>query len=294
MYNIESLKAINPSYDYEHRVLESDVIKANKWVEIIEGNRNNNFPCVGDIVEFTNKHGDYYRNAHVERIDGETEKELNICEQPYVPFVGMINNRFYTNTSGGAWTNIPKQLKLIGKRPKLFKDWGHCGTCGNGAINFEAMVNVWEYIEPNRFYPEYSTKNHDKFYVTVLEKEEDRERHNYYKYLITTSGCTSHTAFKTDKQYKAWLKTFNGVEFGGYWENQKVVWSDKQINKYVPLEEYNSIENAVIDTQLCNATIQECKRIYENNAVITYLPYQNNKIPVEHINVEYIRAYEKL
>lgn len=287
-YTIETLKQINLGYDYDHRVTESDVEKANQWVKFIESRRTEESPQIGDIVEFTDKHGDYYKNAHIEKVEGDT---LNICEQPYIPFVGIYNNKLYTSTSGGAWTNIPQNLKLIGKRSKLFKDWGHCGACGNGAINFECMVNVWEYAEPDQFHQGYSTKNHNKFYVTVLEKEEDREKHNYYKYLVTTSGCTSHTAFKTDKEYQAWLKTFNGVEFNGHWQNQRIVWTHKQYSKCIPLEEYNRIENAVIDSELCNGTIQQCKRIYEDNTVKTFLPYQHEKIPMEEIKVEHIRAY---
>lgn len=290
-YNIETLKQINQSYDYQHRINELDVDKANKWVTFIESTRNKNMPQIGDIVEFTDKHGNYYKDSHIEKIEDDM---LNICEQPYIPFVGTHNNKLYTSTSGGAWANIPQTLKLIGKREKLFKDWGHCGACANGAINFQAIVNVWEYIEPDQLYVGYSTKNYSQFYVSVLEDKEQREQHNGYKYLVTTSGCTSHTAFRTDKEYQAWLKTFKGVEFNGHWKNQKIVWTYKQYEKCVPLEEYNSIKNAIIDSTMCNGTIQQCKRIYENNTVKTFLPYQHEKISMEGIKTEYIRAYETL
>jgi len=290
MYNLESLKEINQSYNYQHWMNQDDVDKINKWIKFIESTRSDKMPQIGDIVEFTNKHGDYYRNAHIEKVN----EELEICEQPYIPFINTYDGKFYCSTSGGAWDNIPKNLKLIGKREKLFKDWGHCGACGNGSVNFKVMVNVWEYIEPNSLYGEFSTKDYNKFYVSVLEDEKLREQHNNYKYLVKTSGCMSHTAFRTDKEYQAWLKTFKGIEFTGHWENQRIVWTYKQIEKCVPLEEYKSVKNAMIDSMLCNATIQECKRIYEGASIITFLPYQNNKIPFEGVRVEHIRAYNTL
>jgi hypothetical protein len=246
MYTLESLKEINRSYNYQHWMNEDDVKKANTWVEFIESTRDDKFPQVGDIIEFTNKHGDYYKNAHIEKV---SDKELEICEQPHIPFIGTYNGKFYTSTSGGSWCSVPTNLKLIGKRKKYFGDWGHCGACANGQMIFSAMVNVWEYKEPESLYGDFTTKEFDKFYVSILEDEKLKEQHNNYKYLVTTSGCMSHTAFKTDKQYQAWLKTFNGVEFAGHWENQRIVWTHKQIKERVSLEEYNSIDG-IIDTTL--------------------------------------------
>lgn len=160
-------------------------------------------------------------------------------------------------------------MKLIGQREKLFKDWGHCGACGNGAFNFVVTVNVWEYVELENLYGEFTTKNYDKFHLSIIENESDRIKHNNYKYLVTTSGCTAHTAFKTDRQYQAWLKTFNGVEFDGHWQNTKVIFTHKQIEKRVSLKEYNNIEG-VIDVTLENDNKWNCKRVYKDNQVITY------------------------
>ena len=50
--------------------------------------------------------------------------------------------------SGGYWFSIPEELqglvKYIGKDKKTFCAWGHCGACGDGAFQFQAIVNVWE------------------------------------------------------------------------------------------------------------------------------------------------------
>jgi hypothetical protein len=283
-YDIESLKLLNQSYDYDHRVTQLDVDKVNEWVKIIENSRSK-VPQVGDIVEFTNEHGNCYRNAHIEKTENN---KLNICEQPYIPFISLSDSgKIYTSTSGGAWSNIPSDLKLIEQKEKYFNVWGHMGACGNGAVNFEAMVNVWEYKE-ECLYKGFSTKTHSKFYVDKLT-----EPRGCGYYFIVTKGAMSHTAFRTEQEYQAWLKTFNGVEFKGYWPNQYVVFTDKQIEKCIPKEEYLAIQDAIIDSTMCNGTIQECKRFYKDGVITTYLPYQNDKITLEHIKVEYINAYKE-
>jgi hypothetical protein len=289
-YTLETLKEFDPSYNREHYTNQADVEKVNKFIKMIEESRNNNETVSGDIVEYTTKHGEFYKNAHIEKFETDedyAENPVYICESPYVPFVDEYNGRFYTNTSGGAWNHIPKNLKLIGQREKTFCVWGHCGACGNGAVHFKAVVNVWEYVEEGNLYNRMSTKDHSKFHVSIRDNTDYRSD---YKYIIT-KGATSHTAFNTDKEYQAWLKTFNGVEFAGHWGNDRIVFTDKQIEKCLPLEEYQAITDCVIDSELCNATIQECKRVYTDNTVTTYLPYQNNKIPLEGIKVEYMRAY---
>lgn len=262
-YTIENLKEVNQVYDYHHRVTISDVEKANKWVELIENSRTVDRPQIGDIVEFTNKHGDYYRNAHIEKIDNE-DNTMEICEHPSIPFVGYIEeeNRIYTSTSGGAWNNIPSKLKLIGQREKVFKVWGHCGLCANGAVSFTAMVNVWEYIEDDTL--EFTTKTHDKKYWSIRKELNSTDRYKY-----TANG----EAYEDDKMFSAYLQTFKGVVKKGHWENQLIVWTYKEEKIHCKtIEEYNSIDG-INDTWLCNG-IRECKRIYDdkNYKVITYIP----------------------
>lgn len=283
-YTLESLKEINTGYNHNHGVRQSDVEKANLWVKFIEESRND-LPQVGDIVEFTDRHGNYYRNAHIEKVDEEDE-ELNICEQPYVPFVGKSNKGLHTSTSGGAWANIPRELKYLGKRKKLFHAWGWGGGRANGAIQFYAEVNVWEYVAAIL---EFSTKTHDKFYV-YANNEELTNPHDY-KYTVS-EGAFNKCAFRTDEEYQAWLKTYRGVEREGNWDNQIVVWTYKQKKENVPLEQYLSIENGVIDSWYCNLSMQECKRVYEGTTVTTYAPYQSNKIELPKGTKEYMRAYE--
>lgn len=279
-YTIETLKEINYSYDGEHTVLQSDVDKANKLAAFIEQTRTSDTPQVGDIVEFTNKYGNYYGNAHIQSV---TDKEMYICERPYVPFVEINEkqNQLYATSSGGAWSYIPKNIEYVGVKEKLFTDWGHCGARSNGAFEFKATVNVWRYTEGNHTY---TTRTHDKFFLSI-----DSSPHPY-KYLISKNGV-SQTAFKTDKEYEAWLKTFHGVEEEGTSDYNKVVWTYKQEQKNVPLDEYFKISDAIVDSTLSNGSIQECKRIIDGTKITTYKPCQNEAILLD-TEIEYMNAYK--
>jgi hypothetical protein len=170
MYTIETLKAINGSYDYEHRIIQSDVDKANMYVDIIQKSRTAHQIQVGDIVELTTKHGSYYKNAHIEKYDVEDD-EWSVCEQPTTPFISDYKNNIRCSTSGGAWCSVPNNLKIIGKRLKVFKDWGQCGACANGAVSFETEVNVWEYKQDEPLYGEYTTKDWRRHYISYSVDE---------------------------------------------------------------------------------------------------------------------------
>lgn len=277
-YTLEGLKELNRVYDYNNAIREADVVRVNELVEIIEKSRNVNMPKVGDIVDFTDSYGNYSSNAHIEEC---YEDELHINEHPYIPFVDpKKNGEISTSTSGGPFHHIPKDLKYIGKKEKAFK------VCTNiGAIEFYATVNVWSYSDGVH---EFTTKDYDVFNITI---DEERTHFNGYKYSCTQNGMNSH-AFYTDEEYQAWIKTFCGVEKPGNWsETQRIVWTYKQINKCVPLEEYLAIENAVVDSTLCNGKIQECKRIYKGTTVETILPYQRDMIILEGEKC-YMRAYK--
>ncbi|PDZ95434.1 hypothetical protein CON36_28190 [Bacillus cereus] len=162
-YTFGSLKEIygNATYDYNHGINQFDVDKANALVKVIENSRNDKSPQVGDIVEFTDKHGEYYANAHIERLQ---EDGLYICERIFSCFVST-NERtesIHTSAGGGEWTVIPINLTYLGKKEKRFVTIGHNE---NGAFAILAEVNVWEYKENDLTN---TTKAHDKFHVSIL------------------------------------------------------------------------------------------------------------------------------
>lgn len=268
-YTAETLKEINARFLGTHyRLSDSDVEMANNYVRLIESTRSNTTPKPGDRIRYTNKHGDYYRNAHIEKIY-EEDGDVNICESPYVPFIwkSKDGDGIRCITSGGAWTNIPiNKLKYVGQEEKTFCDWGSCGACADGAVEFKANVSVWEYKEPQK-YP-YTTETHERMYVTYDPSK--RRGESRYTFFGTKNG-TSGNAWIDEFDFQAWLETFRGKVFKGNWDNQLVVWYWKEIKHSVSPKEFESI-NAPEDTLMNNCRILRCKRIYDekNYTVHTY------------------------
>ena len=258
-YTKETLKAINPRYCGAHHILtDGDVAMANNYVELIENSRSKEVPKAGDRIRYTDSHGDYYTRGHIEYVrDGEA----NICEKPYVPFIraNANNNGIRCNTSGGSWANIPvSELRYVGEEEKNFCDWGSCGACADGAVEFEAKVSVWEYVAEQR-YP-YTTKTHNKMYISYNPNRKDSN------YIFFGDG----KAWETELDFQAWLATVKGEVFEGNWDNQIVVWYWKQKEVHVSPDEYELID-APEDTMMMNGC-RRCKRVYdaENHVVITY------------------------
>ncbi|MFY0520592.1 DUF4121 family protein [Lysinibacillus sp. UGB7] len=272
MNTINALKIFNESYDDQYGINEIDLEIIHEIIPIIENTRDNSKPQVGDIVQFTNRSGEYHAYAHIESV---TNDSVYICEKPYVPFVEAVQNgeKIKTSTSGGAWFYIPQEIRFVGMAKKAFKAWGHNGPCANGAIQFDAEVSVWEYTIGEH---KYTTKTHDKFVVYNSEDDKDTE----YNYLVS-KGPHRHTAFKTKEEYERWLKTFNGIETAGYDSRNTIVWTYKQKYTSIPLEDYLSLENSVIDSELWNGKHYECKRVVESLTITTYMPYMNERIEVE-------------
>lgn len=203
MVSIEELKKIQNRYDFG--ITEYEVKKANKYIQLMKKERENaTIPVAGDIVRFTDEYGIYYEYAHIDEVL-ENEQEVYICEQAYVPFIGTDSKgKICFSTSGGSWHYKKyKDFKKIGTQKKRFCDWGNCGARANGAFDFIAEVNVWEYSEIEEGEP--STKTHHKYCITELS-EEHRAEHNDYKYLVSEQSYNK-TAFRTDEEYEEWKKS---------------------------------------------------------------------------------------
>ena len=258
-YTKETLTEINFRFCNAHYpgITDSDLAMANDYVRLIESTRSNETPKAGDRIRYTNKYGDYYECAHIEYI---TERgEVNICEQPYVPFIGADKDKdgIYCTTSGGAWTDIPvNKLTYVGIEEKTFCYWGHCHACADGAVDFKAEVSVWEYNENEQ---PYSTKTHYKMYV-YYKKESDQ-----YGYRFTGEGI----AWRNELEFQAWLETVKGEVFKGS-HNQILVWYWKQKEVHVSPAEYETLELPE-DSMMMNG-LRRCKRKYDekNHTVTTY------------------------
>ena len=267
MYTKESLTKINGGYNCDHCVNESDVTKANTYVDLIESSRTKDTPRSGDILQLTTKHGDYYKFAHIEKVDNDGL--LNVCEQAYTPFIGVNDNKdgIYCSTSGGAWCAVPlKDVKYIGKEKKTFCDWGSCGACGNGAIDFEAEVSVWEYIEPNSLYDNYSTKDYQKQNIFYVEELKDGSSYHYKGDSI---------AFENKIDYLSWLNTYKGVEFKGHWDNQTIVFCYKKSSHYIDKNEWDALDLPK-DIRTCNGRIRIKFEYDDKNHIVHEYRYTND------------------
>jgi hypothetical protein len=261
-YTIESLKRINPVYDAWHRVTNSDVEMVNTYIDEIRRSRRKSIKQIqpGDIVELTTQHGNFYRNAHIEAYDAETWR-WTVCEQPYTPFIFLSEDKeIKCNTSGGVWSKIPNNLKFIGKRVKMFKDFGHKGRCPGGSVKFQAEVNVWEYKQDNPLYGDYSTKNWAKHIISYCVDELDNPKNGQNRYI------SSGFALEYKEDYEAWLKTYRGVKFKGFWHNQTVVFCYREKMHLVDENAWNEMD-LPLDTRFLDG-IKMCKVRYNDEAHI--------------------------
>lgn len=269
MYIKETLTKINDRYlsDYTHRIGDYEVSKANRYIKIIEYSRSNTSPKVGDKLRLTTKHGDYFHNAHIDKIE---DGEAYVCESPYVPFVNENNKGgVYCSTSGGAWQYIPlNQLKYLGKELKTFKDWGSCGACADGAVEFEAEVSVWEYKEENSLYGEYTTKDYAKIYISYcVNKQGEPKDGSRYRYFSFDQGI----AFENDTEYQAWINTYKAKVFGNVKEDQSAcVFYYREHEHLISEEEWNKLD-LPMDTRRCNGVILvKVKYDDEKHCIDTY------------------------
>jgi len=146
---IDDIRKNSISYANMHRITQEDADKATELHNIIDKTRNYARPIAGDIMICIGL-AKTYRNGHIAYDD--LSEFASICTQPYVPFVTEMRTkipRVSFDTSGGYWFSIPKDkissVHFVEQRIKLFKAWGHCGACANGAFHFECKVNVWSY-----------------------------------------------------------------------------------------------------------------------------------------------------
>ena len=295
-YTLQTLAEINGRFNSEHLMMESDVEMANRYVELIERTRSTTVPKAGDILQLTDKYGMYYERAHIEH--DRIGYGGNICEHAYVPFISEREDGqgITCSTSGGAWQDVPfSEMKYVGKAKKRFCDWGNCGGCKDGAVEFVAEVSVWEYIDPNPMEPGYSTKEYEKYYVSDSGEDSEYTKRTGYRYHISRAEdcATNYTAFKDTESYKAWLKTFKGKEFD--WSDFNgsktlVVWAWKNERKSVSPTEFDSMTEPE-DTMLFNGAVRKCKRVYDeaNHKVTTYFVWYWDEDTEEHYSDRYTR-----
>ena len=163
------------------------------------------------------------------------------------------------SVSGGAFHSVnPKELKFLKWTEGAFKDWGHCGTCGNGSVTFLAKVPLWFYAEPNPRYGNFTTETYRKFY---LNKREESENGNLYQGF--------DIAFRDEAEFQQFLKDYEGTVFKGNWENQIVLWCFRREYVFLPLAEWETVDAPAEERRL-NFYPEQVKIVKDMERHITY------------------------
>ena len=268
MLSIEKLKESNQFYDYNKGITKKETDKANKIATVITKAAQTKTPQEGDIVLYTTEHGDYHKNAVIEKIEGN---KFYICEAGSLwAGVNEQTQKHYISVgSGGSfrWLNIEKLEATKETKQRNFQTWGRFGAEANGAFYFPATVKVWIYNEKNKYYP-YSTKLYNKYYI---HKSDDPEA----EYLFRASLIMR--AWKTHKDFNTWLLKNRAVIFEHY-NNSYVVFTYKKESVLISEKAYNNLTNYTEkDLMQINCSWVEVKRMVRGltQKLITEYRYSN-------------------
>lgn len=254
-YTIETLKKMNPVFDFKYRITDADVTMINRLIKKIESQILTHVVHMGDSVQYTDEYGCYYPDGTVANMFGE----MQICEHASIYVGEDQHGKIYQNVSGGAFNKCKiNDFKYIGTVKKTFWTFGHCGACESGGIYFEALVNQWEY---DIHETEFTTKTHDKYYLSYRETDDKSE----YQYFASKNGYNSG-AWKTESEFQAWLRTHRAVISKEY---RTVAWTYKEIEHHCSNVEYEAL-NAPEDIMLMNGSKRRCKRIYDDDKCILH------------------------
>lgn len=99
-YTMETLKKENHLFDNEYSITESDVMKVNKIINMIENSRSTERVQVGDVVQYTNEYGEYYPHAMITNLNNDAE----ICENGSM-YTNIYNEEFCHSVSGGSFSH---------------------------------------------------------------------------------------------------------------------------------------------------------------------------------------------
>ncbi len=241
VYDLESLLRMNASYDHEHALREEDVAMVNEHVAHIERTRSSKQPKIGDRVVYVSKYGDWYGNALIEKI--EDDGACSLCLVPYVPFIWKSPLGIGCSVSGGPFTSVQRtELRFAGWTEASYKDWGHCGACGNGSVTFKARVAQWAYREPNPIYGvELTTRTWRRLYISKRVLPDS-------PYLYHGDGF----ALRDDAEFERFVQDFEGRVFPGSRENQFVVWCYRDVLQNLSQAEWDTLKVPVSSHRLYN------------------------------------------
>ncbi len=225
---------------------------------MIERSRSVNVVQKYDVVEYTNEYGEYFPKATVTM---KREGSIELCENAGV-HLSICDNELCGSASGGAF-NHHKESEFTYKdtSSNTFWTWGNAGACANGGIYFTATVNLWECNDNKELF---STKTHDKYYLSHRKSESKNNDYQYFASCNALSSC----AWRAKEEMQSWLRTHRAVVGGNTWGGA-VIWTYKEIEHHCSNTEYDALE-APEDIFLMNGNKRRCKRIYDDKNYILH------------------------
>lgn len=229
-YTIETLSAKNITDARERKITLHEVNTANQYVDFIESTRSETIPNVGDRIRMTTKDGDYYHEAHIEKM---REYGFLVCERGSVPYMhNPVKGLSFFTGGGGAWLTVKlEDLVYVGKEMKTFRGPIHTGIA---TFDFDAEVSVWEYKEPGVYYGNFSTKDWRRIYVRELNEKEAKEA----GFEMYGTGIS----WRSKQEFDEFIQKFKGTVFPGNWYNQQVVWCYREERDGLCKEEWDKLE----------------------------------------------------
>lgn len=257
-YTLETLKKENELFNSYYGLDESDVKKVNRIIEMIERSRSVNVIQKYDVVEYTNEYGEYFPKATATM---KREENIELCENAGV-HLNICDNELCGSASGGAFSHHKEsEFTYKGTSSNTFWTWGNAGARANGGIYFTATVNLWECNDNKEMF---STKTHDKYYLSYRKAENNRD----YQYFASKAGVSSY-AWRTEEDMQAWLRTKRAVVTEKNTWGGAVIWTYKEIEHHLSDIEFDAL-NAHEDIFLMNGSKRRCKRVYDDKNYILH------------------------
>ena len=187
---------------------------------------------------------------------------VNVCEDGEVYWPTDYRPHI---SSGGSFKDYPRSLfKFLGYTTVFGWCFGADGSVANGHIHFYVPRAAWECVDPEQLFNGFNTHDYNKMYIY-----HDTNDHRSYEWLVEPSlanhsSLPCKTAFETAADLDAFVNTFRGHRFPGFWENQEVLWVCKVERLSVSKKEWDELDDSYkLDTRLLNADIRDCKTKFD-------------------------------
>lgn len=259
-YEVGALVPLNEAYNRMHGFIHEDVNAVNYFLRKIESTRSNERPMPGDIVLYTNVFGDYYPHSIIEKTENGL---LHIYHDSEIPFVYSKDQAIEYSICGGEFSDYTpvSELKYLGKVHSTHKVWGHNGECGDGAIRFDAQVNLWEYTCPDNIYGHFTTKTWRKILLEQVYNSQTRS------YALRGEGLY----FPGEGTLQAFMNAYCGTIFPGPDDDTFVLWCYRENVQPLNKTEWDAIDSPeVVSDDFPPATKFKIVKDFKNHILNIY------------------------